>query len=133
MNAAKIINNALAGTTDVPKSVRVGNLPRNQVDIVADLRLIFSVFGRVRDVYVPLANDGKPVGYGFIEFINPSDAIRSVAFYSAGFSLGNRRVSVQLAEGQRKTPSVMSARSEPMTLYDRVKAILQSETEMIMS
>ena len=126
-SSAKIINLALASSADLPKSIRVGNLPRIETSITDELREIFGRFGSVRDVYVPTASDGRPASYGFIEFRNPGNALRAVSFYNEGCIIGNRLITVQLAESQRKSPAVMTTRGSSMKLYDRVKYIMESE------
>lgn len=124
-SAAKIINDILVknnGVKNMPKSIRLGNLPRDIENIEVELRNVFEIIGPVRDIYVPtkVDTDGRsvPIGYGFVEFLDPADAIHAVAYFCRGLSLGDKKVRVELAEGQRRRPVDMAFRE--MSLADRV-------------
>ena len=111
--AAKIINEILVknnGIKNMPKSIRLGNLPRDLPQLDIELRKMFSEIGPVRDVYVPI-RDGLPIGYGFVEFLDAADAVHAVAFFCRGLQLGGNRVRVELAEGKRRQPEEMLFRN----------------------
>jgi RNA recognition motif-containing protein len=124
---AKIINDVLVknnGIRNIPKSIRLGNLPRQHQSLTNELRRIFAEIGTVVDVYVPL-KDGVPIGYGFVEFTDAGDAIQAVAYFCRGLQLDGNKVRVELAEGKRKLPV------EQMTPKERLLArsvVLLEET-----
>lgn len=110
---AAIINNAIsnAALAAEMKSVSIKNLPRDMPNLTAAIRNVFENFGTVRDVYVPTDRyTGLPIGFGFVEFIDPADAIKAVAALHHGVFLNGKRVRVALAEGRRKMPEEMLAR-----------------------
>lgn len=112
-NTAAIINQAITDASGAAKmkSVSVKNLPRDMPNLTASIRNVFENFGLVRDVYVPTDRyTGLPIGFGFVEFIDPADAIKAVAALHRGFFLSGKRVHVALAEGRRKMPEEMLAR-----------------------
>lgn len=122
---AKMINDVLVknnGVKNIPKSIRLGNLPRDRVNIESELRNVFENIGPVRDIYVPkkMGTDGTsiPIGYGFVEFLDSADAIHAVAYFCRGLILGENKVRVELAEGQRRRPVEMAFRD--MSPADRV-------------
>ena len=118
---AAMINQALSSME--LKSVCVKNLPRDMPDLHAILRNIFESYGAVRDVYIPMDRyTGLPIGFGFIEFLDPADAIKAVASLYRGVFLGGKRVRVAMAEGGRKQPEEMSVRIPTVPLTDRLYA-----------
>jgi RNA recognition motif-containing protein len=118
--AAKMINDILVknnGVKNIPKSIRLGNLPRDKTNIENELRNVFEHIGPVRDIYVP-KKESVPIGYGFVEFLDSADAIHAVAYFCRGLILDENKVRVELAEGQRRRPVEMAFRD--MSPADRV-------------
>lgn len=130
MNPAKIINEILVknnGVKNMPKSIRLGNLPRDLPDIEIHLRKIFELLGPVRDVYVP-KKDNVTIGYGFVEFLDPASAVHAVAYFCKGLSLSDKKVRVELAEGERRRPVEMAFKdmSPGAKVFVRAKYLLDS-------
>ena len=133
MNPAKIINEILVknnGVKNMPKSIRLGNLPRDLPEIETELRKIFEHIGPVRDVYVP-KKLGMTIGYGFVEFLDPADAVHAVAYLCRGLHIGGTKARVELAEGKRRQPGEMLFRdmSPGERLYVRAKLLVDSSME----
>merc|ERR1711962_1400815 len=75
-----------------------------------DLHKIFSKYGEVTDVYIPLDyHTRQPRGFAYIQFTHLEDAEDSV-YYIDGTSLFGRALEVQVAQSDRKTPSQMRYR-----------------------
>lgn len=132
MNPAKIINDILVknnGVRNMPKSIRLGNLPRDMSEIETTLRKLFSVIGPVRDVYVP-KKLGVPIGYGFVEFLDSADAVQAVAYFCKGLYINDIKTRVELAEGKRRMPGEMLFKdlSPAARVYIRAKILVDSYT-----
>ena len=151
MNPAKIINDILVknnGVKNMPKSIRLGNLPRDLPEIETELRKIFNEIGPVRDVYVPKKN-GITIGYGFVEFLDPADAVHAVAYFCKGLYIGGTaspamagdaivparagitKARVELAEGKRRLPGEMVYRemSPAERVFVRAKILVDNSME----
>lgn len=129
---AHIINELLVknnGVKNIPKSIRLGNLPREMPDLAITLHKIFNEIGYVRDVYIPV-RDNMPIGYAFVEFLDPADAIQAVAYFCRGLKLGENKVRVELAVGKRRQPAEMISRDVPLSarLYNRAMSKLVEMT-----
>jgi RNA recognition motif-containing protein len=127
---AHIINEVLVknnGVKNIPKSIRLGNLPREMPNLSNTLNKIFNEIGHVRDVYIPV-REGLPIGYAFVEFLDSADAMQAVAYFCRGLKLGENKVRVELAEGKRRQPAEMISREVPISarLYSRVMTKLVS-------
>jgi RNA recognition motif-containing protein len=125
---AQIINEVLVknnGIKNIPKSIRLGNLPRDMPNMHYTLRKIFNEVGPVRDVYIPV-REGLPIGYAFVEFLDSADAMQAVAYFCRGLKLGENKVRVELAEGKRRQPGEMMSREVPLSarLYNRAMSKL---------
>jgi RNA recognition motif-containing protein len=132
MNPAKIINDILVknnGVKNMPKSIRLGNLPRDLPEIETELRKVFNEIGPVRDVYVP-KKLGVPIGYGFIEFLDAADAVHAVAYFCRGLKIGDTKARVELAEGKRRQPAEMVFRdmSPAARVFVRAKLLVDNCT-----
>ncbi|XP_024533570.1 serine/arginine-rich SC35-like splicing factor SCL33 isoform X1 [Selaginella moellendorffii] len=93
------------GRGEPPTSLLVRNISRDtRAD---DLRGPFERYGAVKDVYLPKDfYSGEPRGFGFVQFIDPRDAIE--AQYKMNHQLiRGREVSVVFAEETRKKPAEM--------------------------
>merc|ERR1711962_47586 len=78
-----------------------------------DLHKIFSKYGEVTDVYIPLDyHTRQPRGFAYNQFAHLEDAEDSV-YYIDGTSLFGRALEVQVAQSDRKTPSQMRYRGGP--------------------
>ncbi|KAL6500041.1 Arginine/serine-rich splicing factor scl25a transcript I [Orobanche gracilis] len=93
---------------DAPTSLLVRNLRR---DIrPEDLKRPFGQFGPVKDVYLPRDyHSGEPRGFGFIQYVDPSDAAEA-KYQMDGQILQGREITVVFAEENRKKPTEMRAR-----------------------
>ncbi|XP_057305803.1 serine/arginine-rich splicing factor 10-like [Hydractinia symbiolongicarpus] len=80
-------------------------------DVVSDdLRKMFSKYGPLSDVYVPLDYyTREPRGFAYVQFDYVEDAEDAV-HYLDGTTLFGRALEVQIAQGDRKTPSQMRYR-----------------------
>ncbi|CAN1144310.1 Serine/arginine-rich SC35-like splicing factor SCL30A [Linum perenne] len=75
-----------------------------------DLRVAFGQFGPLKDIYLPRDYyTGEPRGFGFIQFVDPSDAA-DAKYNMDGEVLLGRELTVVFAEENRKKPSEMRAR-----------------------
>ena len=116
-----MINQAFASAQ--LKSVCVKNLPRDMPELQSVIHNIFESYGAVRDVYIPMDRyTGLPIGFGFVEFLDPADAIKAAASLCRGIFLGGKRVRVAMAEGGRKQPEEMSVRPPTVPLTERLYA-----------
>jgi len=78
-----------------------------------DLRKIFSKYGEITDVYIPLDYHTRQVrGFAYIQFTHYEDAEDAV-YYIDGTSLFGRALEVQIAQSDRKTPAQMRYRGGP--------------------
>ncbi|CAN1803423.1 Serine/arginine-rich SC35-like splicing factor SCL30A [Linum perenne] len=93
---------------DLPTSLLVRNLRHDcRPD---DLRVAFGQFGPLKDIYLPRDYyTGEPRGFGFIQFVDPSDAA-DAKYNMDGEVLLGRELTVVFAEENRKKPSEMRAR-----------------------
>ncbi|KAG6765361.1 hypothetical protein POTOM_029397 [Populus tomentosa] len=86
-------------------SLLVRNIPRDCRP--EELRGIFERFGVVRDVYIPRDyNTGEPRGFGFVQFVEPYDAMEA-QHHMNGQVFGGRQMFVVVAAETRKRPEEM--------------------------
>ena len=76
----------------------------------SDLKTAFSPFGELKEVSLPM-RDGKPRGFGFVEFRNSSDAKQAMATVN-GSEIANRTVAVDLC--LPKNSFIQKREEEPM-------------------
>ena len=90
-------------------SLLVRNIPR---DCRSDeLRMPFEHFGPLKDVYLPKNYyTGEPHGFGFVQFIDPQDAVEA-QYHMHGQYIGGREITIVLAEENRKNPNEMRVRT----------------------
>ncbi|PON46617.1 Splicing factor-like protein [Parasponia andersonii] len=93
---------------DLPTSLLVRNL---RLDCrPEDLRGPFGQFGPLKDIYLPKDyHTGEPRGFGFVQYIDPTDAA-DAKYHMDGQVLLGRELTVVFAEENRKKPSEMRAR-----------------------
>ncbi|XP_059462918.1 serine/arginine-rich SC35-like splicing factor SCL33 [Corylus avellana] len=93
---------------DLPTSLLVRNL---RLDCrPEDLRRPFGQFGPLKDVYLPRDYyTGEPRGFGFVQYVDPSDAA-DAKYHMNGQILLGRELTVVFAEENRKKPSEMRNR-----------------------
>ncbi|XP_022948454.1 serine/arginine-rich SC35-like splicing factor SCL33 isoform X1 [Cucurbita moschata] len=93
---------------DLPTSLLVRNLRHDCRP--EDLRGLFGRFGPLKDIYLPRDYySGKPRGFGFVQYIDPSDAA-DAKYELDGQVLLGRELTVVFAEENRKRPEQMRAR-----------------------
>ncbi|PSR95364.1 Serine/arginine-rich SC35-like splicing factor SCL30A [Actinidia chinensis var. chinensis] len=93
---------------DLPTSLLVRNLRHDCR--AEELRRPFGQFGALKDIYLPRDYyTGEPRGFGFIQYIDPSDAAEA-KYHMDGQILLGRRLTVVFAEENRKKPGDMRAR-----------------------
>jgi len=93
---------------DLPTSLLVRNLRHDCR--AEDLRRPFGQFGALKDIYLPRDYyTGEPRGFGFIQYVDPSDAAEA-KYHMDGQILSGRRLTVVFAEENRKKPTDMRAR-----------------------
>ncbi|XP_009364125.2 serine/arginine-rich SC35-like splicing factor SCL30A [Pyrus x bretschneideri] len=93
---------------DLPTSLLVRNLRHDCRP--EDLRRPFGQFGVLKDIYLPKDYyTGEPRGFGFVQFVEPSDA-EEAKYQMDGQLLLGREVTVVFAEENRKKPSDMRHR-----------------------
>ncbi|XP_038696765.1 serine/arginine-rich SC35-like splicing factor SCL33 [Tripterygium wilfordii] len=104
------------GSRDLPTSLLVRNLRHDCRQ--EDLRRPFGRFGPLKDIYLPRNyHTGEPRGFGFIQFVDPSDAVEAKHHMDGQVLLG-RELTVVFAEENRKKPTEMRARERPSSRYD---------------
>ncbi|GAB4856128.1 Arginine/serine-rich splicing factor scl25a transcript I [Ancistrocladus abbreviatus] len=75
-----------------------------------DLRRPFGQFGPLKDIYLPRDYyTGEPRGFGFVQFVDPSDAAEA-KYQMDGQIFQGRELTVVFAEENRKKPAEMRAR-----------------------
>ncbi|KAG1334164.1 serine/arginine-rich SC35-like splicing factor SCL33 [Cocos nucifera] len=93
---------------DLPTSLLVRNL--RQDCRPEDLRRPFGHFGPLKDIYLPRDYyTGEPRGFGFVQYVDPSDAAEA-KYQMDGQILLGRELTVVFAEENRKKPAEMRAR-----------------------
>eukprot|EP00268_Persea_americana_P051775 TRINITY_DN5740_c0_g2_i4.p1 TRINITY_DN5740_c0_g2~~TRINITY_DN5740_c0_g2_i4.p1 ORF type:complete len:203 (-),score=26.63 TRINITY_DN5740_c0_g2_i4:192-800(-) len=93
---------------DAPTSLLVRNLRHDCRP--EDLRRPFGQFGPLKDVYLPRDYyTGEPRGFGFVQYVDPSDAAEAKYHMDRQILLG-RELTVVFAEENRKRPADMRAR-----------------------
>ncbi|EER12721.1 serine/arginine rich splicing factor, putative [Perkinsus marinus ATCC 50983] len=71
------------------------------------VRSLFSRYGEIRDVYLPLDyNSGRPRGFGFVEFCDPRDVVEAKNAMDGKVVDGNA-IQVDIAQRGRKSPRTM--------------------------
>jgi cold-inducible RNA-binding protein len=84
----------------VMAKIYVGNLPFSATD--AEIRTLFSEFGTVELVTLPIDRDsGRPRGFGFVE-MNQADAARAIQSLN-GKDMGGRPLRVNEAQDKPRT------------------------------
>ncbi|KAJ7980572.1 Serine/arginine-rich SC35-like splicing factor [Quillaja saponaria] len=102
---------------DLPTSLLVRNLRHDCRQ--EDLRRPFGQFGQVKDIYLPKDYyTGEPRGFGFVQFLDPTDAA-DAKYHMDGQILLGRELTVVFAEENRKKPSDMRAREPSGRFQDR--------------
>ncbi|KAL9402487.1 hypothetical protein Peur_006336 [Populus x canadensis] len=90
-------------------SLLVRNIPRDCRP--EELRGIFERFGVVRDVYIPKDyHTGEPRGFGFVQFVEPYDAMEA-QHQMNGQVFAGRQMFVVVAAETRKRPEEMRHRA----------------------
>ncbi|XP_052174062.1 serine/arginine-rich SC35-like splicing factor SCL33 [Diospyros lotus] len=93
---------------DLPTSLLVRNLHRDCRP--EDLRRPFGEFGGLKDIYLPRDYyTGEPRGFGFVQYMDPSDAA-DAKYHMDGQILLGRELTVVFAEENRKKPDEMRAK-----------------------
>ncbi|XP_061984940.1 serine/arginine-rich SC35-like splicing factor SCL30 isoform X2 [Populus nigra] len=91
------------------RSLLVRNIPRDCRP--EELRGIFERFGVVRDVYIPKDyHTGEPRGFGFVQFVEPYDAMEA-QHQMNGQVFAGRQMFVVVAAETRKRPEEMRHRA----------------------
>lgn len=100
---------------DLPTSLLVRNLRHDCRP--EDLRKPFGQFGPLKDIYLPRDYySGEPRGFGFVQFVDPSDAAEA-KYQMDGQILLGRELTVVYAEENRKKPVDMRARERVSRSY----------------
>lgn len=93
---------------DLPTSLLVRNLRHDCRQ--EDLRRPFEQFGPLKDIYLPRDYyTGDPRGFGFIQYVDPADAVEA-KHHMDGYLLLGRELTVVFAEENRKKPTEMRTR-----------------------
>ncbi|GMJ07134.1 SC35-like splicing factor 30A [Hibiscus trionum] len=93
---------------DLPTSLLVRNLRHDCRP--EDLRRPFERFGPLKDIYLPKDYyTGEPRGFGFVQYVDPSDATEA-KYQMDGQILLGRELTVVFAEENRKKPTEMRHR-----------------------
>ncbi|KAL6986956.1 Arginine/serine-rich splicing factor scl25a transcript I [Sarracenia purpurea var. burkii] len=93
---------------DLPTSLLVRNLRHDCRP--EDLRGPFGAFGPLKDIYLPRDYyTGEPRGFGFVQYVDPTDA-EEAKYHMDGQVLLGRELTVVFAEENRKKPAEMRAR-----------------------
>ncbi|KAJ7955417.1 Serine/arginine-rich SC35-like splicing factor [Quillaja saponaria] len=102
---------------DLPTSLLVRNLRHDCRQ--EDLRRPFGQFGQLKDIYLPKDYyTGEPRGFGFVQFVDPTDAA-DAKYHMDGQILLGRELTVVFAEENRKKPSDMRSRERSGRFQDR--------------
>lgn len=81
----------------------VGNLPFSTTD--ADLRTLFSEYGGVTDVHLPMDRDsGRPRGFAFVTMDSPAAMTAAIQGLN-GKNFGGRDLTINEARPQTERPS----------------------------
>lgn len=82
-----------------------------------DLRKLFTRYGYVRDVYIPLDYyTREPRGFAYVEFEDARDASDSMEELD-GYRFMDRELEIVFAEGDRKNPNLMRRKETAATRY----------------
>jgi FUS-interacting serine-arginine-rich protein 1 len=94
---------------DPPTSLLVRNIPRD-CRRSEDLRIPFERYGVVKDVYLPKDYyTGEPRGFGFVQYMDPSDAAEA-QYHMDHQIINGREITVVFAEENRKKPQEMRSK-----------------------
>lgn len=78
-----------------------------------DIRKVFSRYGYVRDVYIPLDYYTKePRGFAYVEYEHTRDATDAMEELD-GYRMMDRELEIVFAEGDRKNPNMMRRKDGP--------------------
>ena len=82
-----------------------------------DLRKLFTRYGYVRDVYIPLDYyTREPRGFAYVEFEDARDASDAMEELD-GYRLQDRELEIVFAEGDRKNPNLMRRKENAAARY----------------
>jgi len=82
-----------------------------------DLRKLFTRYGYVRDVYIPLDHyTREPRGFAYVEFEDARDASDAMEELD-GYRLMDRELEIVFAEGDRKNPNLMRRKETAAVRY----------------
>ncbi|CAN6989540.1 unnamed protein product [Brassica oleracea var. botrytis] len=97
-----------ARSRDLRTSLFVRQLSRDCRE--EDLRKSFKQFGPLKDIHLPRDHHtGYPRRFGFVQFEDPADAAEAKD-HMDGYVLLGRKMAVEFAENNRKTPTEMRAK-----------------------
>ncbi|XP_033132227.1 serine/arginine-rich SC35-like splicing factor SCL33 isoform X2 [Brassica rapa] len=97
-----------ARSRDLRTSLFVRQLSRDCRE--GDLRKSFKQFGPLKDIHLPTDHrTGYPRRFGFVQFEDPADAAEAKD-HMDGYVLLGRKMAVEFAENNRKTPTEMRAK-----------------------
>ncbi|CAF1712817.1 hypothetical protein YC2023_044049 [Brassica napus] len=97
-----------ARSRDLRTSLFVRQLSRDCRE--EDLRKSFKQFGPLKDIHLPRDHHtGYPRRFGFVKFEDPADAAEAKD-HMDGYVLLGRKMAVEFAENNRKTPTEMRAK-----------------------
>lgn len=80
-----------------PSNLYIKNLDDGFITTTMDLKLAFGQFGQIASAFLATYPNGTSKGFGFVAFVNPSDAV-SAKEHLDGVILGRKRVFVTFAE-----------------------------------
>ncbi|KAL9271918.1 Serine/arginine-rich SC35-like splicing factor SCL30A-like protein [Drosera capensis] len=108
------------GRSPSPRGRYGGGGGRSRDAPTNDLRRPFGQFGKLKDIYLPRDYySGQPRGFGFVQYVDPSDA-GEAKYQMNGQLFQGRELTVVFAEENRKKPADMRARDRGSRRnYDR--------------
>merc|ERR1712212_245768 len=94
-----------------------------------EVKELFGKYGHIRDVHIPMDfNTRQPRGFAYIEFQNLNEAEEAQKTLN-GSRHGETMLTVNFAEGDRKTPGQMKTMKEALALKVKIDELRKMQEE----